>query len=102
MSKAVAAVEQPVFVKRKHELADLYKSLEKATPAAVELLVETMNNEKLPLKERRAAADKLIDLQVKVSEVISKDSLMRQVAEIKVKGFSTPPSIDFENLQEVK
>jgi hypothetical protein len=113
MSKVVEAVESPVFVKRKHELADLYKSLERATPAAVDLLVQTMNNEELSLKERRTAAEKLIDLQVKVAEVVSKDGLLRQVAEIKAKGMipqlSTAggtqkkqgPSIDFDNLQEV-
>lgn len=113
MTKAVA-VEVPTFVKRKHELTELYKSLERATPQAVELLVEDMNNPDLPRKERRAAAEKLIDLQVKVSDVMSKDSLMRQVAEARVNGYVPKldatgggqkpqgPSLDFGTIQEVK
>lgn len=113
MSEVIKTVALPVFVKKKHELADLLKSLEKATPAAVELIVETMNNTQTEPKLKVACATALIDMQLKVSAEISRDGLTRQIAEIKAKGLSTPleleqggkkplpPRHDFTTIQEV-
>lgn len=107
MSNVVTAVEQPVFL-RKHELAKLFRQIEKASPAAVEFVINTLNDEKKPHDVRMDAAKFIVQAQIKVGEVIAKDQLVRQVAEIKAKGLVTPlttvghrpkPSIDFDNLQ---
>lgn len=108
----VALKEGQIFVKRKHELADLLKQLDRVTPDAVEFLVETMNDTKVERKVRVACADKLLDFKVKVSEAINKDELTRQIAEIKVNGPKTPlvqdntpkpgaPRLDMHNIQQV-
>jgi hypothetical protein len=101
-----------VFLKRKHELDDLLKQLDRVTPEAVDLLVDTMNNPKEAVKVRVACADKLLDYKIKVSEAINKDELTRQIAEIKASGLKTPlvgddvpkpaaPRLDMNNIQEV-
>lgn len=110
----ITVVEKPVFVKDKHELAKLLKSLTAATPKAVELLVATMNNESeaVTTKMRLDCANALIELQIKVATEVSRDSLSRQIAEIKVNGLSRPleqesepkklpPKRDFTTVQEV-
>lgn len=110
---ALALKEGPIFAKKKHELDDLLKQLNKVTPEAVELLVSTMNNEKVPMKERVKCADKLLGYKITVSEAINKDELNRTIAEIKVNGLRRPlvpdgsagrpsaPRLDMNNIQEV-
>lgn len=108
----LTAVEVPVFIKRKHELANLLKALEKGSVDAVDLIVSTMNStsEDVTLKMKFECAKSLLDLQIKVAAEISKDSLVRQIAEIKAKGLSRPlelqegrtaPMIDFNTIQEI-
>lgn len=116
MSEAVTAVEKPLFIKKKHELASLLKTVEQGSADAVELLINTMNapEDKVPLKTKLECAKAILDIQIKVSESISKDQLTRQIAEIKANGLSTPlelapgerkrlpPTTDFTTIQEVK
>lgn len=109
----LATVEVPTFIKRKHELAGLLKSLDEATPEAVKILVETMNADadKVGLKMKVDCATTLIELQVKVADMISKDQLTRTVAQIKSQGLSTQlevvqggrqaPRMDFSTVQTV-
>lgn len=108
----LATVELPTF-KRKHELTGLLKSLDDVTPAAVKILVDTMNaaEDKVGLKMKVDCATTLIELQVKVADMISKDQLTRTVAQIKAQGLSTPlevapggrqaPRMDFTTVQNV-
>lgn len=114
----VVNVEQPIFVKKKHELANLLKAVERGSVDAVDLIVTTMNapeSEAVSLKTKLDLAKYLLDTQIKLSDVISKDQLVRQVAEIKAKGLSTPlapelggekkrlpPTTDFGTIQEVR
>jgi hypothetical protein len=117
MSEVVKAVEQPLFVKKTHELSGLLKAVERGSKDAVDLIVDTMNETdetKVSLKVRLDLAKFLVDAQVKISDTISKDQLVRQVAEIKAKGLSTPlelqpgekkrlpPTTDFNTIQEVR
>lgn len=109
----VVNVEQPIFVKKKHELAGLLKAVERGSVEAVDLLVNTMNStsEDVSLKTKLDLAKYLVDTQIKLSDTISKDQLTRQIAEIKVKGLSTPlgpeekkrlpPTTDFGTIQKV-
>ena len=115
MSEAITAVEQPVFVKRKHELADLLKQIERGSKGAVQLIVATMEStdETIGLKTKLECAKALLDLQIKVADQISKDQLTRQIAEIKANGLTKPlelqpgekkrlpPTTDFDTIQEV-
>lgn len=107
-------VEQPVFIKKKHELADLLKQVEKGSKDAVDLIVETMNADdtKVPLKTKLECAKALLEMQIRISSEISRDQLTRQIAEIKKNGLSTPlgvqgqpkrlpPTMAFETVQEV-
>ena len=110
----ITVVEKPVFLKKKHELQKLLNSLERATPQAVDLIVETMNsdNEIITTKMKLECAKSLLELQIKVSTEISRDQLTRQIAEIKVNGLSRPlegnepkklpPKRDFTTIQEVE
>jgi hypothetical protein len=109
----VALKAGQMFIKRKHELTDLLKQLDSVTPEAVDLLAETMRNEKVGLKERLKCADILIDYKIAVSEAINKDELTRQIAEIKATGPKTPlvpatgntkptgPRLDMTTIQKV-
>ena len=118
MTNEVKVVEVPMFVKRgKHELAGLLKQIEGASHEAVDLLINTMNEEdkeKVSLKQRLECAQTLIDLQVRISTEISRDQLTRQIAEFKTKNlsgsFKTPeaiedkpkaPRLDFSKIREV-
>lgn len=117
MGDVVETVEKATFVKRKHELADVLKAVQRGSTDAVELIINTMNEtdeEKVTLKTRLQLAQDLLELQVKLAQVISEDQLKRQIAEIKVNGASTPlealpgerkrlpPTTDFTTIQEVK
>lgn len=115
-SNVVEAVDKPVFVKKKHELADLLKRVQAGSVQAVDLIVETMNatDEKVALKTRLECARLLLDIEIKVSAEISRDQLVRQIAEVKANapaigngstvGQPTrkPPLKDFTNIQEVR
>lgn len=109
---AVALREGQIFVKKKHELTDLLKQLDRVTPDAVDFLVEQMNDKNNPVRVRVACADKLIDYKISVSEAINKDELTRQIAEIKTTGPKTPlvpegggkpsaPRLDMGTIQNV-
>jgi hypothetical protein len=111
---AVALREGQIFVKKKHELADLAKSLDKVTPDAIDLMASSMmDEENVPLKERLKLAESLIDIKIRITDQINKDELNRQIAEIKAKGVSTPlvpgddkpkpgaPRLDMNTIQQV-
>lgn len=108
---AVALREGQIFVKKKHELDDLLKQLNRVTPDAVDFLVDQMNDKNNPVRVRVACADKLIDYKISVSEAINKDELTRQVAEIKASGPKFPlvgdtpkpsaPRLDMGTIQSV-
>lgn len=108
---AVALKAGQVFVKKRHELDDLLKHLDKVTLEAVDFLVETMHDVNQERKVRVACADKLIDYKINISEAISKDELTRQIAEIKATGLKTPlveegtkpsaPRLDMHTIQSV-
>lgn len=114
ITAAITSVEMPVFVKRKHELADLLKAVERGSKSAVAVLVDTMESKDatIGLKTRLECAKTLLDLQIKVVDQISKDQLTRQIAEIKANGLSKPlelqgekkrlpPTTDFDTIQDV-
>lgn len=88
MTKTITATEQPSFIKRKHELDLVYKQVESGSKEAIQLLIDTMNStdEKVSLKIKLECADKLISYQVKIADIISKDQLVRQIADFKSKG----------------
>lgn len=110
MNDAVEMVEQPVFIKKTHELASLLKKIKQGSAKAVDMLIETMEDEEVETKVRVACAQSLIEYEVKITDQINKDQLTRQVAEIKVKGLVTPlgagdkplpPVVNFSQIQEV-
>ena len=108
---AVALKEGQVFVKRKHELADLFKKLDKASAEALDLLLEIMNDPKETRKNRSDCARVVLDYTVRVADQMDKSELTRQIAEIKVNGKSTPlvpedekpkaPMLDMSTIQSV-
>jgi len=106
----IATVEQPLFIKKRHELAALLKRVQNGSAKAVDLLIYTMENENTEPKLRVACAQSLIEYEVKITDQINKDQLTRQIAEIKAKGIVTPltaeekalpPKTDFTTIQEV-
>lgn len=115
MSNTVEVAEKPVFVKKRHELADLLKRVQAGSVQAVDLIVETMNakaEDGVTLKTKLECARLLLDIEIKVSAEISRDQLTRQIAEIKATGLPPPsgttvgrprqaPSLDFSNVQNV-
>jgi len=109
---AVALKEGQIFVKRKHELDDLMKQLDKITPDAVDLIAETMNNTTTDTKTRLRCAETLIEYKIRVADQIDKSQLTRQIAEVKALGINTPlvhdqsgkpaaPRLDMHNIQSV-
>lgn len=87
----VALREGQIFVKKKHELADMAKQLDKVTPDAIELMATKMlDEENVPLKDRLKLAEALVDMKIRVTDQINKDEITRQIAEIKARGVSTP------------
>lgn len=106
----IKVVEQPIFLKKTHELQGLLKRVKQGSALAVEVLIETMEKEDTEPKLKVACAQSLIDYEVKITDQINKDQLVRQVAEIKAKGLSTPlrtddqplpPKVDMLTIQEV-
>ena len=108
-------VPQDVFIKKTHELSRLLKLVEQGSEDAVELIIGTMNSTdpEVSVKMKVECAAKLLEIQIKVSETISKDQLTRQIAAIKAKGLSTPlelapgekrqlpPRLDMRTIQSV-
>ncbi len=111
----ISTVELPIFIKPRHELASLLKKVQVGSAQGVELLITTMQrpDAEVGIKLKVQCAEALIDLEVKITDQISKDQLTRQIAEIKVKGLTTPlgqvpgepkrlpPKTDFGTIQEV-
>jgi len=114
VSEMIQAVAQPLFVKKKHELADLFKIAERGSKDAVELLIATMNRPEaeVGLKVKLDCAEVVAGIAIKLADQINKDTLHRQVAEFKARGASTPlelergkpkaPRTDFLTIQEVR
>jgi hypothetical protein len=106
--------EGQIFVKKKHELADLAKQLGKITPAAIELMASKMEDDDVPLKERLKLAESIVDLKIRITDQINKDELNRLIAEIRANGPKTPlipgdpdgekkpgaPRLDMHTIQE--
>ncbi len=114
-SGTLMTVGNPVFVKKKHELDDLLKRVQKGSVEAVDLIVATMaDTEKVSLKTRLECAKLLLEIEIKVSAEISRDQLTRQIAELKANPPQLPPGStgghpvrkppvkDFTNIQTVK
>lgn len=105
------AVEMPVFVK-KHELSGLLKDLKATTKESLAYIEQMMKDEKETTKVRLDCAKYLVDTAVSLSDMISKDEITRNVAEIKAEGLSRPlgyegggkalpPVLDMDTIQEV-
>ena len=115
MALPIKAVEVDNFVKKKHELAGLLKRLEDASESAVDIIVNTMTStdKEVSTKMKLDCAESLLAFQIKVSDTISKDQLMRQIASVKAKGLSQqlelapgekrklPPKLDMTTIQEL-
>lgn len=114
MSELIETKPLPTFVKKKHELDKLLKSLEKAVPEAVALLVEIMSDDKVPVDVRMKCASKLIDSKIDTVKQINADEMARLVAEYKIgsggkligRGSTAEekdntPALDFDNIREV-
>ena len=114
----VKVVDKPIFIKKRHELAELLGQIKRGSSEAVSLLVETMNDSDpengIPLKTRLECATKLLELDIAITKQINSDQLMRQIAEIKAKGYrgvggttsedeprQLPPITDFSTIQTV-
>lgn len=107
----IATVDQPLFVKKNHELASLLAKVKKGSAKAVEILIETMEDKDTEAKLKVACAQSLIEYEVKITDQINKDQLTRQIAEIKARTIITPlvgganmplaPKTDFTTIQEV-
>ena len=104
--------EGPLFIKRKHELADIAKRLDKITDDALDLLSQAVTDaENLSLKDRLRYAEVIIDLKIRVTDQISKDDLTRQIAAFKANGARpliaddpnrpAPPRLDMHTIQKV-
>jgi hypothetical protein len=70
-----------ITLARKNDLAKLLKTMEKATPDALEVLLAAMKDETVDMKIRVDIAKKIVETRVSLSESISKDQLMRSIGE---------------------
>ena len=71
------------FIKDSNELTKLLKKLEKATPKAVDVIEDIMENSDDD-KMRMAAATKLLEFQVATSKEINTQNMQNMIAEIKL------------------
>jgi hypothetical protein len=94
MTDKTVAVPQPIFIKKVHELSKLHKKLESVSNDVIDVIVETMNSKDTDPKLKVACATTLADMHIKVSDIISKDQLTRQIAEIKANGLKTPLKLE--------
>lgn len=108
-------VVQPTFIRKKHELSSLLKEIEGGSKEAVKVLVDTMKEppEKVGYELRAKCAQTLLELNMKIGDIIAKDALTRTVAEVKLSGVNgnlgfndgqqgrTAPKVDFFTVQEI-
>lgn len=101
------------FIKRNHELQGLLNDLNSASPEALRVIKEIMNNKKSDDKLRLACADKILNFQVSVAGQINSETVQRQVAEIKFNRGPMPlggeardvdntPVIDFNTIRTIE
>lgn len=110
---AVALKEGSLFVRKKHELADLLKKVEKESPGALEVVSQILSStdeEKVPMKIKLETARWLLEFQKGLSETISRDELTRQIAEFKANGARSlvadeekpsAPRLDMTTIQKI-
>lgn len=111
MSGSIETMDVPLLVKKRHELSKLLAAVEKGSDAAVNLIVQTMtaSDETVGLKTKLELAKLLLELQIKITDQISKDQLVRQIAEVKLNGLPTGAGgpkrpavvLDMHTLQDV-
>ena len=102
------------FLKEKHELTKLLKSLDTAATKAVKLLTDTMNNDKTDEKTRLECANKIIGFYMAASKQINDEDMARLIAQVRLGGNNggfklkpgtsspaAPPALDFTNIREV-
>lgn len=106
---------QPVvsFLKEKHELTTLLKSLDKASTKAIKLLTDTMDNAKTDEKTRLECANKIISFYMAASKQINDEDMARLIAQVRLgkpqgksvgltDGDKPPqPALDFTNIKKV-
>jgi predicted ArsR family transcriptional regulator len=83
-----------------HELDKAIKQAGKATEEMIAVLMELALNKDVEPKERRMAAQGLLDMHVKMVDIRSKDEITRKIAEVKVRGVSNGGETD-EDLVEL-
>lgn len=94
------------------DLKDLQSRLKRCSKQAVDLLVKTLEDDKIDLKTRLDCAKVLLNFQVTVAKEISADQMGRLIAEIKVVQNGNagtigtdekpkPPRLDFDTVQTV-
>ena len=110
MATVVTLVEEEMsFIKKRHELDKLLKTLTKASDSAVETLIRLMEDDKTDDKIKMDCAVKLIGFQTEVVKDINADSIQRLVAELKLVRAPSKslveqpnrPRIDFNTIQTV-
>lgn len=91
-----------------HELDKAIKQAGKAVEEMVSVLVEIATNTEVDPKERRMAAQNLLDVHVRMIDIRSKDEITRKIAEVKIRGVNgggdadddDTPTLDFDNISE--
>ncbi len=100
--------EEVITFKRRqsHDLSKLLRSLTLESQNAVDVLVTLLKSK--DEKIRMAAAGKLLDMQVQVSELKNRDEVQRLLAEVKygpkslvADGEGDSPMLDFSRIQDV-
>lgn len=103
-------IEEPTFLRSKHELEGLLEKLGKASDAAVKFLKDVVEDVEQSPKMRMECASKIIAYQMEASKEINTDNIQRLVAEIKVKQLGAPAGgklipnravVDFSKIQDV-
>jgi len=102
------------FIKKKHELDKMLKSLEKMNPTVLKVLDELFESEDIPLKTKAEYALKTLELQSSVVKQINADEMARLVAEYKIgsggkligrgstaEETDSTPALDFDTIREV-
>lgn len=97
----VETKELPTFIRKKHELDKLLKTLEKASPSAVKLLEDTMADEEVPLKTRIECATKIIEFHTGTVQKINADEMARLVAEVKLGSNARSKNLKLEDKPDV-
>ena len=102
----------PTFIKKKHELQHLAKLLQKGSADALQILLDTMNNVDSSEKLKLQIAKDILNYTITISDTISNDSIVRQVAQLKYNGGNEknlkvleqpagPPILDFSSISNV-